>query len=158
MITLKEAKEKELKIKIREVKKSDLDEVVQLLSSLSEEDKKFLALEQKLTLIKQMVRDEKHCFVATVDGKVVAFMRESGRPEGFVLLEELVVDPEFRNKGIASRMLDYMHELYPKTLAKTNAKNEGMISLLKKTGYKADDPDSKRIINWTREVEEDDKA
>jgi len=135
----------------RKIKKTDFEEVNGLLNGLSSQDRKFLALDQKLALIKKNIRDEKHCSVATVGNKIVGFLRESGRPKGFVLLEELVIDPKYRGKGIASKMLDTFHREYPKTLAKTKADNKEMKNLLEKSGYNADNPNSKTIINWIRD-------
>jgi GNAT superfamily N-acetyltransferase len=135
----------------RKIKKTDFEEVNKLLNGLSSQDKKFLALDQKLTLIKRNIRDEKHCSVATVGDKIVGFLRESGRPKGFVLLEELVIDPNYRGKGIASKMLDDFNKEYPKTLVKTKADNKEMKSLLEKSGYNADNPNSKMVINWIRD-------
>jgi len=138
------------RIIIRKVKKDDLEQVTNLIHVLDAQDIKFLALEQKLLLIKQQIKNERHCFVSIIDGQIVGFMRESGRPEGYALLEEVLVHPDFRGRGIAQEMLTYFHRIYAKTLAKTNAKNEKMINLLKKTGYTTSQPDAQRIINWTR--------
>lgn len=135
----------------RKVKGSDLGEITQLFNSLSVKDRKFLVLDLKLPFIKKNIRDGKHCFVAMDKGKIVGFMRESGRPGGFTLLEELVVDPKYRNKGVASKMLDDFHVSFPKTLAKTKSDNEGMNKLLKQKGYKADNPNAKMVINWIRD-------
>jgi GNAT superfamily N-acetyltransferase len=138
-------------VKSRKVEKSDLAGVTRLLNDLSDQDKKFLALDQKLPLIKKNVRDERHCFVSKIKGETVGFLRESGRPGGFVLLEELVVGSKYRNQGIASQMLNNFHTLYPKTLAKTKANNKEMTRLLEENGYKPDNPDSDTVINWIRE-------
>lgn len=135
---------------IKKIKKSDLEQVVELITNLSAIDKKYLALEPKISLIKQQINNERHCYVAVINEKIVGFMRESGRLEGYSLLEELVVHPAYRKQGIARKMLEYYHRIYPKTLAKTNAKNDNMIQLLKSNGYCANNPDAQRIINWTR--------
>lgn len=142
--------EESRKVIIRKIKKTDFEQVDNLITNISEIDKKFLALEPKIALIKQQIKNERHCYVVTINDKIVGFMRESGRPEGYSLLEELVVDPEHRKLGIASKMLKYYHRIYPKTLAKTNAKNDNMAKLLKCNGYAADNLDAQRIINWTR--------
>lgn len=142
----------------RSVKKTDLEGVMNLFNNLSGKDKKYLALDQKLTLIKNNIRNERHCSVVTDKGKVIGFLRESGRPKGFVLLEELVVDPKYRGQGVASKMLDDFHAANPKTLAKTKADNEDMKRLLMKKGYKADNPSSKTVINWVRNTDKSKKA
>jgi ribosomal protein S18 acetylase RimI-like enzyme len=82
-------------------------------------------------------------------------MRESGRPEGYSLLEEIVVHPDYRRKGIAQELLKHYHRIFSKTLAKTNAKNTGMINLLKRNGYEPENPDAQRIINWNRNMEQE---
>jgi len=85
-------------VTVRKIKNSDFEQVVELLLDLTETDKKFLALEHKISLIKQQIKKERHCYVAVSDNKIVGFMRESGRPEGYSLLEELVVHPKYRNQ------------------------------------------------------------
>jgi predicted TIM-barrel fold metal-dependent hydrolase len=138
------------KITVRKIKNSDFDRVTTLFKQISDTDKKFLALKPKITLIKQQIKAQRHCYVAVKGDKITGFMRESGRPEGYSLLEELLVHPEYRRQGIAGKMLRYYHRIFSKTLAKTNAKNDGMIKLLKCNGYYADNPDAQRIVNWTR--------
>jgi len=81
---------------------------------------------------------------------IVGFIRESGRPESYSLLEEITVHRDYRRRGIAQKMLEHYHRIFSKTLAKTNAKNAGMISLLRLNGYEADNPEAPRIINWSR--------
>jgi len=142
--------EKPDRIIVRKIKKSDLEQVNNLITILCEQDRKFLALEPKMSLIRQQIRNERHCYVATSENEIVGFMRESGRPEGYSLLEELLVHPEHRRQGIAKKMLRYYHRIFPKTLAKTNAKNENIMNLLKNHRYNADNPNAQRIINWTR--------
>jgi predicted TIM-barrel fold metal-dependent hydrolase/GNAT superfamily N-acetyltransferase len=137
-------------VQVRRVKRGDYDLVFSLLEQTSEIDKKFLALSSKYTLIRQVVRSERHCYVALWRGELLGFLRESGRPEGYSLLEEIVVSPKHRNRGIASALLQRYHSYFPKTMAKANAKNEAIIRLLKKSGYTAENPDAPRIINWIR--------
>lgn len=135
---------------IRRAKKDDVDVIMNIFKSISPEEQKFLAYNSKSSLIRQTIRRELHCYVAVIDGNIVGFMRESGRPDGFSLLEEIVVDINHRGKGIASRLLEYYHRAFSKNMAKTNASNQKMIYLLKKNGYVAENPNSPRIINWVR--------
>lgn len=139
-------------VQIRRVRKSDSEELFTMLEHLSETDKKYLALSSKYALIRRQIRDERHCYIAQLNGKVVGFLRESGRPEGCSLLEELVVTPDCRNQGVAAALLDYYHNAFTKNLAKTNSANQVMIHLLKKYGYVAENPDAPRIINWSRNM------
>lgn len=139
-------------VRIRRVRKSDSEELLTMFEHLSETDKKYLALSSKYALIRRQIRDERHCYIARLNGKIVGFLRESGRPEGCSLLEELIVAPNCRNQGVAATLLHYYHNAFTKNLAKTNAANQIMIHLLKKYGYVAENPDAPRIINWSRNV------
>lgn len=139
-----------MNVNIEEAKKENLDEILNIFNSITEEERSNLALNQKLSLIKQIIKRENHCYVAKTNNKIVGFLRESGRPDNFSLLEEIVVDPNYRNKGIASKLLECYHNKFNKNLAKTKATNNNIISLLKKYGYKPDNINSKRIINWKR--------
>lgn len=138
---------------VRRAKKTDVDFVVEIFNSVSVEDQKFLAYSNKASLIRQMVRSERHCYVAVHGNEIVGFLRESGRPEGFSLLEEIVVLPECRRKGVATKLLKHYHRAFNKNMAKTNASNHKMISMLRKHGYSAKNPDAPRIINWVRNGE-----
>lgn len=138
---------------VRRAKKSDVDSIMDIFNSISSTERKFLAYDNKASLIRRTIKSERHCYVATHENKVVGFLRESGRPEGFSLLEEIVVHPEFRGQGIATKLLNNYHREFNKTMAKTNAANFKMISMLRKHGYTAQNPDAPRIINWVRNVE-----
>jgi ribosomal protein S18 acetylase RimI-like enzyme len=138
------------RIIIRCVKKGDLIALRSFFDALSDEDKKFLALSSKLTHIKTVIKSEKHCYVALINDTIVGFVRESGRPDGYSLLEEITVHPNYRRRGVAQQLLEHYHRIFSKTLAKTNAKNNGMITLLKRNGYAADNPEALRIVNWSR--------
>lgn len=138
---------------VRRAKKTDVDSIMEIFNSISSEDQKFLAYNNKASLIRQIIRSERHCYVAICDNKIVGFLRESGRAEGFSLLEEIVVLPEYRENGVASKLLQHYHRAFCKNMAKTNASNHKMISMLCKHGYSADNPDAPRIINWVRNGE-----
>lgn len=141
-------------LQIRRAKKADVEEVFSILNMLSDQDKKFLAFQNKKSLIRQTIRNERHCYVACVDGKIVGFMRESGRPQSYSLLEEIAIDPKFRGRGIAKKMLEYYHNAFPKTMAKTNSHNSIMIHLLSHNGYIPENQDAPRIINWERKADD----
>ncbi|WP_409967961.1 GNAT family N-acetyltransferase [Bengtsoniella intestinalis] len=135
---------------IRRAKKIDVDSVMEIFNRISVEDQKFLAYNNKASLIRQIIRSERHCYVAVHENTIVGFLRESGRPEGFSLLEEVVVSPDYRGKGVATKLIKYYHRAFHKNMVKTNASNHGMISILCKNDYLAQNPDAPRIINWVR--------
>ena len=135
---------------VRRTRKADIEEVFTMFAQLCEADKKYLALSSKYSLIRRQIKDGNHCYVALLNGKIVGFLRESGRPNGYSLLEELVVTPEHRNQGVAKSLLRYYHNAFDQNLAKTNATNHIMIRILKKQGYVPLNPDAPKIIHWTR--------
>lgn len=138
---------------IRRAKKADVESVMGLFNSISKEDQKYLAYSNKASLIRQIIRSERHCYIAVYDNMVVGFMRESGRPQKYSLLEEILVSPEWRGKGVATKMMNYYHRAFHKNMAKTNALNYKMMNMLRKNGYVAENPDAPRIINWVRNGE-----
>lgn len=140
-------------IYVRRAKKEDVEAVMKMFNSISSEDQKFLAYGNKASLIRQIVRSGRHCYVAMDGNKVVGFLRESGRPDNYSLLEEILVLPECRGKGVATKLMSHYHRDFHKNMAKTNASNHKMICMLSKNGYVAENPDAPRIINWVRNRE-----
>ena len=117
---------------IRRAKKADVESVMGLFNSISKEDQKYLAYSNKASLIRQIIRSERHCYIAVYDNMVVGFMRESGRPQNYSLLEEILVSPEWRGKGVATKMMNYYHRAFHKNMAKTNALNYKILNCNKK--------------------------
>ena len=117
---------------IRRAKKADVESVMGLFNSISKEDQKYLAYSNKASLIRQIIRSERHCYIAVYDNMVVGFMRESGRPQNYSLLEEILVSSEWRGKGVATKMMNYYHRAFHKNMAKTNALNYKMMNMLRK--------------------------
>lgn len=140
-------------IYVRRAKKTDVESIMEMFNSISSEDQKFLAYGNKATLIRQIVRSERHCYVAMYENRIVGFMRESGRPEGYSLLEEILVLPEYRGKGVATKLMNHYHRAFHKNMAKTNASNYKMRNMLSRNGYVAENPNAPRIINWVRNGE-----
>lgn len=118
----------------------------QMLASLSRQDKVFLALDHKIDVIKDCMRKEKHIYVIIYNGSFAGYFRESGRPNGYSLLEEILILPEFRGKGLSKELISFYKKLYPFNIAKTIAKNLVMNTLLKSEGYIC--VSGERILNW----------
>ena len=140
-------------IYVRRAKKTDVESIMEMFNSISSEDQKFLAYGNKATLIRQIVRSERHCYVAMYENRIVGFLRESGRPEGYSLLEEILVLPEYRGKGVATKLMNHYHRAFHKNMAKTNASNYKMRNMLSRNCYVAENPNAPRIINWVRNGE-----
>lgn len=141
-------------IYVRRAKKTDVESIMKMFNSISSEDQKFLAYGNKASLIRQIVRSERHCYVAMYENRIVGFLRESGRPEGYSLLEEILVLPEYRGKGVATKLMNHYHRAFHKNMAKTNSSNHKMRNMLSKNGYIAENPNAPRIINWVRNGEQ----
>lgn len=54
-------------------------------------------------------------FVACLDNQVIGYIR--GMTDGFITLYvcELIIDSNFRGKGIGTNLLKYVHDQFPKT-------------------------------------------
>ena len=122
------------------------DDMNDLLKNMNQTDRTFLALDKKISIIRSCMRKKSHIFVISAYGKFAGYMRESGRPNGVSLLEELVVLPRYRGEGFGRFALKFYKKMYPYNIAKTNSQNIAMIKLLETEGYHGDD--GKRIINW----------
>lgn len=139
---------------IRRAKKADVESVMEMFNSIGNEEQKFLAYSKKASLIRSSVRAENgHCYVAVHENKIVGFLRESGLPEKYSLLQELLVIPEYREKGVATKLMEYYHCAFQKNMAKTNASNHKIRNILIKSGYIAQNPNAPRIIHWVRNGE-----
>jgi hypothetical protein len=117
----------------------------EIINSLSEEDKKFLALKYKTSILRECVRKEKHIYLIFYENDVVGFFRESGRPKGFYLIEELAIINRYRGKHIATDVLQQCKQMFPSHIIKTNGSNFIMNGILQKLGYVGD---GKKIITW----------
>lgn len=117
----------------------------EIINSLSEEDKKFLALKYKTSILRECVRKEKHIYLIFYENEVVGFFRESGRPNGFYLIEELAISNRYRGKHIATDVLQQCKQMFPSHIIKTNGSNFIMNGILQKLGYVGD---GKKIITW----------
>ena len=124
---------------------------MELLKSLPTHEKKYLALNSKMDVIRREIRAGRHAYVLVTEKGIGALARESGRSNKYIMLEEIVVHPEMRGKGLGSILLAWLLEKYPKALAKTFAGNEPITGLLKKHGFKVVKKSPKgEILYWER--------
>lgn len=117
-----------------------------LFKSLSEQDKKFLAISNKMKIIRDCMRKEKHLFVIIKEETFVGYIRESGRNNGVSLLEELAILPEYRRKNLSKIAIDFYKYMYPSSIVKSNSNNNAINHILKNSGYKY--TGGLRILNW----------
>ncbi|MBR1420664.1 MAG: amidohydrolase family protein [Selenomonadaceae bacterium] len=117
-----------------------------LLQNLTSQNRKFLALDEKHKIIQTCMKQCKHIFAIIHDGKFAGFMRESGRPNGTSLLEELVISPEYRGIGLSRLAIKFFKHIFPHHFAKSNSQNFAINHVLESEGYIRDD--GKRIFHW----------
>lgn len=130
--------------------KNDMHQlIIDRLYSLDEQDKKYLALDKKWHAIKDNLKRNVHIYTLRIENDVVGMFRESGRPNGFHMLEEFMVFPEYRGRGYSKIMMQFYVDNFPKSYVKTLRENTKMNELLSKYGFKHDD--GMRILNWIRE-------
>ena len=134
------------KIYLTHYQKKYKADIENLFKSLSKQDEDFLAIRNKMSIIRACMRKESHIYAIFYKDEFVGFLRESGRPRGYSLLEELVIYPRFRGKGIASEAVQLFKKLFPLCLAKTNTKNNAMNYILRKNNFKK--ISGERILNW----------
>jgi len=94
-----------------------------------------LALNSKIDVIRREIRAGRHTYVLVTEKGIGAFARESGRPNRFVMFEEIVVHPEMRGKGLGEKLLTWLLEKYPRAQTKTLAGNVIIAGLLLKHGF-----------------------
>lgn len=145
---IKNCDEKRNGFYVRPYLKTDKDEFEALLASLSKTDRKLLAIDKKMSVIRDCMRNERHIYLAINDGKIVGFFRESGRSNHTFMLEEFAVFPQYRGRGFSKLMMQYYTEFFEKSSAKTLSSNVIMNHILPKFSFVP--VYGKETINWTR--------
>lgn len=144
------------KIVIRPSNSDDIKYVLDdFLPNLSAKDKKYLAFDSKYKYRndwEKNIAGGRSCYIAEYEGSPVGYCRcfSDRKDTDLGDLWDFVVHPDYRKKGIATAMLQFLHRRYAKMFAKTDAKNVPMMNLLKKFGYTPDNPDAPRVIKWHR--------
>lgn len=142
---------------IREIKKCELNELLQLYTHLHE-----LGVPENTEHLKNtwdtICDDENHhIIVCEVDGEIVSScvcviipnLTRNVRPYAFV--ENVVTHSDFRGKGYASACLDYAKGLAQKEncykmMLLTGSKSDSTLNFYKNAGYNCDDKTA--FIQW----------
>lgn len=121
---------------IRRVSRQDKDKIAELFNSLTKKERKFLALDKKIDLIKANIRDERHIYILENKNQIVGFLRESGRNNKGAIIEEIVVNREYRGQGYAKVLMEAVGKKFNYVEAKTFAENVSINRLNEKLGYR----------------------
>ena len=147
---------------VREAKKEDLKEILELYLCLHEESVPEQT-EHLLHIWDQITRDENHHLIVNeVDGQIVSScvcviipnLTRSVRPYAFI--ENVVTHSGFRGQGLASECLDYARKLARKNncykmMLLTGSKEEKILNFYKNAGYNSTDKTA--FIQWLDGVE-----
>lgn len=71
---------------IRRVSKDDQNNIMQLINEVGPQERKFLALDQKLDVIRYNIRNERHMYVLENSRDIIGFIRESGRSKNGAII------------------------------------------------------------------------
>ena len=142
---------------IREIEFSDLDGLMKLYTQLHGNeipDK----TDYLLLLWDKIISDkDHHIIVAEEDGKIVSScvcviipnLTHNQRP--YALVENVVTDENYRNRGLATACLDYAKSIAQKEncykiMLMTGSKKESTLNFYRRAGYNSDDKTA--FIQW----------
>lgn len=136
---------------IRRVSRDDRNDVMQLINELGPKERKFLALDQKIDVIKSNIRDERHIYVLEDSQRIIGFIRESGRSNNGAIIEELLIQEQFRGKGYAQLLMGAISKKFDYIEAKTLFENKSINNLNIKMGFDiAKQSNSGKILYWRK--------
>ena len=142
---------------IREIEKSELNELLQLYTHLHESGVPINTQHLKNTWDTICNDENHHIIVCEVEGKIVSScvcviipnLTRNIRPYAFI--ENVVTHSEYRGKGNASACLDYAKELAEKKncykmMLLTGSKSASTLNFYKKAGYNCDNKTA--FVQW----------
>ena len=136
---------------VRRCCKSDSAALIEMVESIDDRDMKYLALRQKMPVLRQNIRDERHIFVLEDEVGLLGFARESGRPENGAVLEEIYISRERRQKGLAGLLLETVAAKFAYMEAKTFSENSAIAALFKKHNFSIERSSKNgNILYWKR--------
>ena len=134
---------------IRRVCREDAGKLMGLLEEIASVERKHLAIDKKLDVFRANIRTERHILVLENSSGILGFLRESGRPNGGAMVEEVCVCPKHRGLGYAKMLLQFVQKMFANLEAKTFLSNSTMNCLLERTGFLAPGKQkAKSILVW----------
>ncbi len=131
---------------LRRVSRDDINALTSLLEDIPSEEVKFLAIMKKHAAFRSNIRSERHIFILENSSGIIGFVRESGRPNNTAMIEEVLIHPSWRTRGLGVLLLDSMKSMFSGLLAKTFSSNKPMNNLLRKCGFSVVNGNS--ILHW----------
>ncbi|MBM7865390.1 GNAT family N-acetyltransferase [Heliobacterium gestii] len=137
---------------IRRSFRSDRETIWALFETLTPQERKFLALDKKLDLIKANIRDERHIYLLEDDRGLAGFLRESGRSDNGAMIEEIIVHRDRRGQRCGERLLQMAEQKFSYLESKTFADNSAVIRLQERLGFQVvkRSPNGK-ILYWRKD-------
>lgn len=134
---------------IRRARQEDASVLFGILDSILPVERKHLAIDKKLDIFRANLRAERHILVLEDPSGILGFLRESGRPDGGAMVEELCVSPVQRGHGYGKVLLGIAQRMFTRLEAKTFARNTTMNCLLERMGFAVPENQAgKSILLW----------
>ncbi len=140
------------KVWIRRVAREDRTKLFEIFTELSAQDRKFLALDQKLDVIKTNIRDERHIYIAEDNNNnIVGYIREGGRSNQGAIIEEILIPRKYRGKGYADLLIRTVYNKFSYVDAKTFMDNTAVHALNIRLGFDiVKQSKSGKILYWRK--------
>jgi len=137
---------------VRRSCQQDKTGLLDLLDQVPSKEKKFLALDKKMAVIRNEIKNQRHIYILEDQAGILGFTRESGRANNGAIIEEIYIRPELRGKGFAGQLLDGIINQFTYLEAKTFRENTAIAALLKKYGFQVTRESAKgNILYWKKE-------
>jgi predicted TIM-barrel fold metal-dependent hydrolase len=131
--------------------REDREELLAMIAAVDPRERKFLALDQKMDVIRSNIRDERHIYVIENSHRLLGFARESGRPDNGALLEEIYLLEEERHKGYAHLLTRVITDKFAYVEAKTFAENRSVAALFRRLKFSVEKTSKNgNILYWKR--------
>lgn len=141
------------KVWVRRVCNEDVAKILFLIDTLPELDRKHLAITRKMDKIKRCIEKQNHMYILeNKEDKIIGFIRVSERHNNGALIEEIVVAPDARGRGLGRILMEVVTNKYSYVEAKTFVENTSINRLNEKMGFKVEKKSTKgNILYWKKE-------
>ena len=142
---------------IREIKETELGELLELYLSLHETSVPDMTEHLKQTWNRIIQNESYHIVVKEVDGKIVSScicliipnLTRNVRP--YALIENMVTHASYRGKGYAKECLNFAKEIAKrencyKMMLMTSSKEDSVLNFYRKAGYNSEDKTA--FVQW----------